>query len=82
MLLTDEMMQHIAKLEADRKKVLYLLEQGYPLNDRNGAMLFNIYYAHQRISDLRRDGYIIESVKDGADRLQYWTLISSPLFTA
>lgn len=62
---------------SDRKQVINLLRKGVKLNDIIGAKRYNIYFVHQRVADLRSEGWIIKShLKNG--KLDYYELISEP----
>lgn len=65
---------------SDKEKVMFLLRKRVKFNDISGARRYNIYFAHQRVSELRREGWIIESVKNLDGKVETYKLISESIF--
>ena len=76
--------KHLSRRLTDLQKVQYLLRHNAEINDAIGVKRYDIYFVHQRIADLRRMGWVIESVntvdKDGNSHLKTYKLISESLF--
>jgi len=64
----------------DRQKTISLFEQRALINDIIGAKRYGIYFVHQRVAELRKEGWVIKSHKTEDGKLKTYELISKPLF--
>lgn len=68
----------IDKRLSDRQKTITLLKKNVKLNDIIGAKRYNIYFVHQRVADLRKEGWVIKSHLNEDGKLDFYELISEP----
>jgi len=62
----------------DTQKVITLLRSGCTVNDRECAIFHHIFFAHQRIAELRARGWTIDNVYDSRHKLITYKLIAEP----
>lgn len=60
------------------QKTKTLLRAGCTVNDKVCAMYHQIYFVHQRIAELRNEGWVIDNIYDTHHKLLTYKLISEP----